>query len=289
MSLNDTIKETVCELILRAETTIPADVKEALEEACKCEEGLARLQIETILENIRVAEEKKIPLCQDTGVLVFYVELGSESGFSIADVKEGITAAVRKATEEIPLRPNIVHPLSRENSGDNTGWGTPIINLNVVDESDCVKITVLPKGAGSENMSCLSILLPGDGREGMVDFVVDAVKDAEGRPCPPTIVGVGVGGTADHCMQLAKKALLRPLYEANPDKDFALLEERILSEVNGLGVGPMGLGGKTTCLGVNIEFAGCHTASLPVAVNLQCWAARRACVKISDGGAEWLS
>ena len=186
------------------------------------------------------------------------------------------------------MRANIVHPLSRRNSGDNTGWGTPIVHITSVEGASYTDVTVLPKGAGSENMSALAMLQPSQGISGVKAFVVDVVCRAGGKPCPPVIVGVGVGGTADHCMHLAKKALLRPVGCRNADRHASRLEKEILREVNLLDIGPMGLGGKTTALGVNVELSGCHTASLPVAVNLQCWAARVAKARIEGKRVTWL-
>ncbi|MFH1789106.1 MAG: fumarate hydratase [Candidatus Altiarchaeota archaeon] len=283
------LEKTVCELLKRAETILPDDVLGVLEKALEKEDNkLARLQLETIIENAKKAREKSVPMCQDTGVPVFYVEYGLKSGIPLEKIVEGIKKGVKAATDEIPLRPNIVHPITRENTGNNTGFGTPNINIEYSDNADYVDVTVLPKGAGSENMSALAMLKPAGGVEAVKEFVVGVVRDAGGKPCPPLIVGVGLGGTADYAVKLAKNALLRPIGSRNGDVDVARLEGELLALVNALGVGPMGLGGKTTALAVNAEFAGCHTASLPVAVNIQCWAARVAAARIRNGKVEWL-
>lgn len=283
------VEKIVCELIGRAQTQLPDDVYEALEKAYGGEDNeIARLQLETILDNLKVARKKNIPMCQDTGVPVFYVDYGIKSGIPLEDLLEGIGNGVKKATKEIPLRPNIVHPLTRENTGDNTGWDTPIVNIEYVKDKEYVDITVLPKGAGSENMSALCMLKPSVGVEGVKRFVLDTVRNAGGKPCPPIIVGVGIGGTSDYAVKLAKKALLRRVKSSNKDEKVAILEKEVEHEINKLGVGPMGLGGKTTALSVNVEFAGCHTASLPVAVNIQCWAHRLSSVRIRENKVEWL-
>jgi fumarate hydratase subunit alpha len=283
------IEDVVSELIARAQTRLPKDVTDGLRKAyCRERNPLARLQLEVILENIEFAEKRKIPMCQDTGVLVFYADVGSKAGVSPTELKSSILSGVRKATRDVPLRPNIVHPLSRENSGDNTGFRNPIVHFDFIKGANYVDLTVLPKGAGSENMSALSMLTPSQGVDGVKAFIVEVVRSAGGRPCPPVIVGVGIGGTADYAIALSKKALLRPLSSASADKDAAKIERKLLAGINGLGVGPMGLGGDTTALGVLVEVAGCHTASLPVAVNIQCWAARVAKVRVRGNRVEWL-
>ncbi|MFH0860104.1 MAG: fumarate hydratase [Candidatus Altiarchaeota archaeon] len=275
----------IVQLIRRAETRLPEDVTGALKAAFRRERGVARLQIRNILENVKVAESEGIPMCQDTGAPVFYVRIGRGSDYR--KIREAIAEGTRKATRVIPLRQNIVDPLTRRNTGDNTGEGMPAVHAEFHD-GDYTEIAVLMKGAGSENMSRLGMLNPADGITGIVEFVVKAVYEAGARPCPPTILGIGLGGTADDAMQLAKKALLGRIDIRNEDPGLAKLEQDILKRVNRLGIGPMGLGGKTTALGVNILKAGCHTASLPVGVNIQCWANRRAAVRIRRGKVRWL-
>jgi fumarate hydratase subunit alpha len=290
MITKETITETVSELLKRAVTNLPEDVELALEKAHKTERRkIAKTQLATILDNIRYARKKGIPICQDTGLPVFYVGIGSKAQVDLGMIEEAIVEGVRIATKSIPLRSNAVHPLSRRNSEDNTGAGVPVIEIELLKGRDYLEITVLPKGAGSENMSRLALLKPSDGIADIKRFVVESVAAAGGNPCPPVIVGVGIGGTADTAAKLSKKALLRDISSRNKDKDMACLEKELLCAINQLGIGPMGLGGDTTALEVNIEYAFCHTASLPVAVNLQCWANRRASARIREDRAEYIS
>ena len=258
----------IVDLIKKAVTDLPQEVEKAIREAYEREEGeTARLQLKNILDNVKMAREKQVPMCQDTGLPLFFVRLGGEK---TEDVERAIIDGMREATESIPLRPNVVDPLSRENTGDNTGIGIPQIYWSASDDGNTY-ITYLPKGAGSENASAMGMLKPSGN---IKDFVLETIKKAGGKPCPPTIVGVGIGGAMDTAASLAKKALLRPIDGRNKNEAYAKLEDELLKEINGLGIGPMGLGGNTTALGVNIEYASCHTASLPVAVNIQCWAHR---------------
>lgn len=279
ITLPETTEDIVVRLIRLASTKLPADIGWALEAAAGWETGeIAYSQLGAIMENAKKAEFLGRPMCQDTGLPIFYV-----SGKFDSSIKGEIERAVRRATEEIPLRPNLVDPLTRENTGDNTGFGSPFIHFNPT-EDDFLEISVLPKGAGSENMTRLAMLNPADGIEGIKKFVIDAVLDAGGRPCPPSIVGIGIGGTSDVCVSMAKEALLLPLSSRNLDKTISNLEDELFMKLNDSGLGPMGLGGQTTVLGVRIKTAGCHTASLPVAVNIGCWATRRATVRIYNDG-----
>lgn len=264
-----TVVETVVELFRKAVTEIGDDVILALKKAYENEDNeLAKNNLKMILENIEVARKSKIPVCQDTGIPVVFVELGRELHLDF-DLKAAIVEGVRKATEEVPLRPNVVHPITRENTMDNVGLHVPHLNVDITD-GDTLKLTVLPKGAGSENVSALKMLPPTKPNK-ITRFVIETVKEAGGMPCPPTIVGVGIGSTFDGAAKLAKKALLREnILEMNE------FELELLEKINSLGIGPMGLGGKTTSLAVLVEMGHCHLASLPVAVNIQCWAHRRA-------------
>ncbi len=268
MPTYEDVVETVVDLFRKAETELSDDVIMALRRAYEEEENeIAKINLKNILKNVEIAKEKRIPMCQDTGLPIVFVELGRELCLDF-DLKEAIVEGVRKATRKVPLRPNAVHPITRENSGDNVGIRMPIVDVEVV-EGDRLKLTVMPKGAGSENCSALRMMLPGE-VDKIKRFVVEVVKKAGGKPCPPIFVGVGIGSTFDGCAKLAKKALLRNVNEMNE------LELEILDAINELGIGPMGLGGKVTALAVLIECGHCHTASLPVAVNVQCWANRRA-------------
>jgi fumarate hydratase subunit alpha len=282
-AMEKTVEDATVGLIRRAVTRLPPDVLAALETACASEpDPGARRELGIMIENVREAGRCTLPMCQDTGIPVFFVKMGR---FRVPGLEDALAGAVRRATEEVPLRRNVVDPLTRANTGDNTGMRMPYITYALGDE-DYMEITFMPKGAGSENMSALGMLNPSEGAEGVRRFVVDAIVRAEGKPCPPVIVGVGVGGSADACMALAKKALLRPIGSLNKSSDYARLEEELLQMINATGLGTMGLGGRTTALAVHVERADCHTASLPVGVNLQCYAARRASMKIfSDGRA----
>lgn len=277
--MNDPIEEAVVQLLREAVTYLPGDVARALAEAERKEPSpIARTQLRTVLDNIDAGGRLAVPMCQDTGVHLFFV-----SGKLSGGIEESIRRGVARATAQIPLRPNAVHPLTRQNPGTNVADGLPHVSFHPTDD-EFVEITVMPKGAGSENMSALAMLTPSQGLKGVKSFVLDAVIKAGGKPCPPTIVGVGIGGTADLACSLAKKALLRPLDEENGDPGLAALEAELAEALNLTGIGPMGLGGRTTVLGVRIATAYCHTASLPVAVNLQCWAARRATARVHPDG-----
>jgi fumarate hydratase subunit alpha len=267
------MKEKILELVKKAVVDLPEEVEEALREAYKGEKNeIARLQLKTILENVKLARQRKCPLCQDTGLPIFFVDLGKNANRE--EVERAIREGVKEATENIPLRPNVVNPISRENPGTNLGEGIPHIYWN--PGGDHTEVVYLPKGAGAENASAQKMLKPAEGLEGLKNFILETVKRAGGKSCPPIIIGVGIGGSFDLSVLLAKKALLRPLKSYNPREDIARLEKELLEEVNKLGIGPMGLGGSTTALKVNIEYASCHTASLPVAINIQCWAHRYA-------------
>ncbi|MDG6243856.1 MAG: fumarate hydratase [Methanolobus sp.] len=268
----DNVVSAVVDILQKAQTTLPKDVITALEKAKDREtSNIAKEQIEAILKNIEIAGNRKIPICQDTGIIIFFVELGRKAviGFNLEDA---IHEGVRIATRSIPLRPNAVDPLSRSNTGDNTGEGIPDIRYEIND-SNSIKITVAPKGAGSENMSAIRMFNPTE-KENIRNFILDTVLNAGGKPCPPIIVGIGIGGSFDKAARLAKNALLKNT------EDMTEQERMLLEDINSLGIGPMGLGGKTTALAVHIKKAHCHTASLPVAVNIQCWANRHASVTL---------
>ncbi|MEA1924990.1 MAG: fumarate hydratase [Candidatus Altiarchaeota archaeon] len=277
----DMLSDALFELIRKAVVDLPEDVELAIKKARNKEKNeRAKTILDNILENVELARVESTPICQDTGVLVFYVRYGTVLDKKRVD--ESIVKAVQKATGEALLRPNIVHPLTRKNSGNNIGVDTPIVYYEYVKGMDYLEVAVLPKGAGSENTSTLGMLDPARGVEGVEEFIVDSIKKAGGKPCPPTVVGVGIGGSSDKAMYLAKKALLRDIGSHNPDKEYSDLERRLYGRINELGVGPMGVGGDTTCLAVHVEDADCHTASLPVAVNPQCWAARKAEARIYE-------
>jgi fumarate hydratase subunit alpha len=276
------IEDGIVSLIRKAETELPQDVISSLKKACDVEEGIAKTQIETILKNIELARNSKRPMCQDTGIQTFFIQVGINFP-KIKNIESWIIKGVKKATKEVPLRPNTVDPISGKNHGDNIGENIPYITWEFID-SDKVLITALPKGGGSENMSKLAMLKPGVGIEGVKNFVVDEMIKAGGNPCPPTVVGVGIGGGADLSLKLGKRALLRPIGIRHPDKMIASIELELIKRINDSGIGPMGLGGKTTVLDVHIEKAHRHPASLPVGIVVQCWAARRAYLTIKSDG-----
>ncbi len=275
------IEDVVVQMLRNAVTKLPHDVEDALVRAHATEtDEVPRTQLKTILDNIAMAEDAVTPICQDTGVQIFFVKQGAvETG----DLVEAIGRGVARATGEVPLRPNTVHPITRANHKDNRGVRMPYINIEPTAEP-YLEMTVMPKGAGSENMSQMAMLTPSQGIKGIKQFALDTLVRAGGKPCPPIIIGMGIGGSADISIHIAKEALLRPLGEHHPDPDIAALEKELYEALNEIGIGPMGLGGRTTLLGLAIEYAHCHTASLPVAINIQCWAARRCTARIHPDG-----
>lgn len=261
------ITEKVRDLCMEANTDLGDDVFQAFDRAIEREESPVGLDIlKELKENARIAKEEKLPVCQDTGSAVVFFELGQDVHLVGGDLKEAIFEGVRQGFRDGYLRKSICHPFTRANTGDNT---PAIIHTEVVP-GDKVKITVAPKGGGSENMSRVVMLTPSDGVEGIKRFVVQRVKEAGSNPCPPTIVGIGIGGNFEESALLAKKSLLRPLGSKNPDPELERLEAEILTGINKLGIGPQGLGGRTTSLDVHILMMPCHIASFPLAVNIQC-------------------
>lgn len=265
------IIEAVAAMCVRATTKLPEDVRRSFEKASAQEESPAAQEIfRQLLENADLAEKTGLPLCQDTGYAVFYVEMGEDARVSGSTLKEAINEGVRQGYEKGFLRKSVCHPMTRANTGDNT---PAIIHIDLV-EGDGLKIGFMAKGGGSENMSRVTMLAPAQGWEGIKKFVVNRVAEVGPNPCPPIILGIGIGGTFERAPSIAKKALLRKLDHVHPDPEIAAMEAELLEEVNRLGIGPMGLGGKTTCLGIKIAMAPCHIASLPLAVNVQCHSAR---------------
>jgi len=289
LEIKNIVEDVAVKLLQLAVTELPQDVKEALQRAYREEESEAgKTQLKAILDNMKLAEKRREPVCQDTGVIIFYVKAGAEAE-GLDKIEEALRNATKRATKEVPLRPNAVDPFTQKNSGDNTGRFIPFIHWEIVPGDD-LEITVFPKGGGSENVCVTGMLVPGEGVIGLKRFVVDAVIKAGSKPCPPNILGVAVGGGADIAMKLAKKALLRPLNQSNPNPEIAKLEKELYEAANMTGIGPMGLGGKVTVLGVNVEYAHRHPASFPAAVAFQCWAARKATALIhSDGTVKYLT
>jgi fumarate hydratase subunit alpha len=277
------IEDTVVKLLQLAAVQLPPDVKVAIKRAYREETNeTGKIQLETIVKNIELAEKANTPICQDTGVIIFYVKVGTQAK-GLDKIETALINATRRATKEGYLRPNAVDPFTQKNTGDNTGRFIPYINWEIT-KGDTVEITAFPKGGGSENVCTLGMLTPSEGVNGLKKFVVDSVIKAGAMPCPPTILGVAVGGSADIVMRLAKAALLRPLDQPNPIPELAQLEKELYEAANSTGIGPMGLGGKFTVLGVKVDYAHRHPAAYPVAVAFQCWAARRATARIHPNG-----
>jgi fumarate hydratase subunit alpha len=268
----DTITETVRRLFLEANTDLGADVLSAIEKSLAREESdLGRYALDTIVENAKIAREQSAPLCQDTGLAVLFVELGQDVHIVGGNFSQAVQEGVRQAYKEGFFRKSICDPLTRQNTGDNT---PAVIHTEIV-AGRSIKIMAMPKGGGSENMSTCMMLLPATGMEGLKRHIVDTVVQAGSKPCPPVIVGVGVGGSMEKSAILAKKALLRPVGLHNTKDDrLPTVESEILEEINRCGIGPQGYGGRTTALAVHIEMMPCHIASLPVTVNIQCHVAR---------------
>jgi len=267
------VTKVVSHLFQEANFFLSDDVLASLKQAREAEESPVGCEVlDRILENAEISAREKIPLCQDTGTAVVLLELGQEVHITGGDLYTAVNEGVRQGYDEGYLRKSMVRqPYSaRINTRDNT----PAIIYTDIVPGDKLKITVMPKGGGAENMSCLAMLRPAQGRQGVIDFVVNAVDEAGSNPCPPVIVGVGIGGTVEKTFMLAKRALLRKVGEPSPDAEVAELEKEILQRVNNLGIGPQGFGGRTTALAVHVEVFPCHIASMPVAVNLQCHSAR---------------
>jgi len=268
------VTDTIADLFEQSCHYLPPDVIAALRQARDAEQSpVCRDVLDRILENAGIAGPEQVPLCQDTGAAVVMLELGQEVHVAGGDLSAAVDEGVRQGYDKSYLRKSIVSGpcFARVNTKDNT---PAMVHTDIVP-GDRLKISVLPKGGGSENCSRLTVLTPSRGRQGVIDFVVDLVDQAGGNPCPPVILGVGIGGTTDKTMFIAKKALLRRVGEPNPDPEAAGLEREILQRVNDLGIGAMGYGGTVTALAVHVETFPCHIASMPVAVNVQCWCARR--------------
>ncbi len=268
----DVIAEAVRKIVIEASYDLGEDVVKALEDAKKYEESaVGKAILNQITENANIARNEKAPMCQDTGFAVLFVELGQEVHIVGGNIMDALNEGVRRGYDQGFLRKSVLgDPIERKNTGDNT---PAVVHYDIVP-GDKVKITMAPKGGGSENMSEVRMMKPSDGLQGVKDFVIERVKKSGGNPCPPVIIGVGIGGTFEKCAMLAKKALLRDVGDRHPNKFYADLELELLQMINKTGVGPQGLGGTTTALDVHIEVFPCHIASLPVAVNTQCHAAR---------------
>jgi len=284
--LEDTVVEAAAHLYVWALKDIPRDLRDALAAACERETSVAGIRVlETIRRNVVVADEQENLVCQDTGIAVYYCRVGERFPLHPAGIYRALKAGTEQATVGHPLRSNTVHALTRENTGANVGYRVPIVHWDFVPDWDGLDVKCVPKGSGSENMSFLKMLVPADGVNGIKRFVLESIVGAGGKPCPPGIVGVGIGGSADYAMHLAKEAIARPVGTRNPDPLVARLEDELYGLLNETGIGPMGLGGDVTVLQCHIEHADTHMTLNPVAVNYQCWAARRASAHISADGA----
>src|SRR3954454_12294312 len=288
-TIYDTIEDAARNLYIKALKDIPKDVRAALKNGYDAEtragQQTASQVMLTVLKNIELADEKDMMVCQDTGLPIYKLYVGNRVNLDLAEVKKRLRVACERATKEYPLRSNSVHPLTRKNTHTNTGQGVPIIKFDFVADSDAIEMWMAPKGSGSENMSFLRMLKPADGVKAVKKFVLECVFDSGANPCPPTIVGVGLGGTSDVAAALAKEAsCFRKVGTCNPDPLVAQLESELLDLINQTGIGPQGLGGVTTALAVNIEWAHTHISQLPVAVNMQCWRGERASALIDGNG-----
>jgi fumarate hydratase subunit alpha len=271
------VEEACKELYVRALKLLPPDIKQGFERLNAAEtDATGKTILGTMIRNIHVAEENQNLLCQDTGIPIYNVTIGSGVEVDGYALKQAIVRGCERATREHPLRSSVVHPVTRRNQHTSTGRHVPVINLDFVPEEGVLSIEMIPKGSGSENNSWLRMAIPAEGVDAIKTFVVDCVLDAGGKTCPPTIVGVGVGGTADLCVHLSKVAATRPLGSACEDAEGAKLESELTKAVNQLGVGPQGLGGDSTAFAVHVETAATHITMNPVAVNMQCHSARRA-------------
>ncbi|MEW6688342.1 MAG: fumarate hydratase [Pseudomonadota bacterium] len=282
------VEEAAKELYIRALKLLPPDVKHGFDRLAAAESDAgAKRVLGTMMKNIGVAEQTGNLLCQDTGIPIYNVSIGRGVEVDGAGLKAAIRRGCARSTREYSFRSSIVHPTTRANEQTSTGRGVPVIHFDFVESEEILEIEMIPKGSGSENNSWLRMAVPAEGTDAIKTFVVDCVLEAGGRTCPPTIVGVGVGGTADLCLQLAKRAATRPLGTRCEDPEGARLEEALTRAVNMLGVGPQGLGGDSTAFAVHVETAATHITMNPVAVNMQCHSARRARATFRPEGIEY--
>ena len=272
------ITDAVERLCIEANTHLPDDVKRAIEACRACEDGdIAVGVLNNIMENYQIADRECVPICQDTGMACVFLEIGQNVHLTGGDLREAVDEGVRRGYTNGFLRKSVVRdPVRRGNTGDNT----PAVLYTEIVPGEQVKITLAPKGFGSENMSAIRMFKPSAGLQGIKDFILETVEAAGPNPCPPIVLGIGVGGSFDKVAYLAKKALLRPLDVPNPDPYYAQLEQELLAAINELGIGPQGFGGRTTCLGLAIEQMPTHVAGLPAAVNVSCHVTRRASAEL---------
>jgi fumarate hydratase subunit alpha/L(+)-tartrate dehydratase alpha subunit len=287
--LYETIEEVSAQLYKRSLTDLPPDVRRAVDAAFAAEEGRqARMMLRIIQHAVETSDRTELIVCQDTGIPVYFVGIGTEFTVNGHRLIEALGRGIELATTRYHLRSSIVHPITRENRQTSTGREIPVVHLEFLDGADYLDLLLLPKGSGSENMSFVKMLTPADGLRGVKRFVLDCVVQAGANPCPPTIVGVGLGGSFDKCAELAKRAIRRPVGEPHPEPEIAALERELLEAINLTGIGPQGLGGATTALAVHVEYAWTHITMNPVAVNLQCWRGERARARLyADGRVDY--
>jgi tartrate/fumarate subfamily iron-sulfur-dependent hydro-lyase alpha chain len=283
------VEDAAKELYIRALKFLPPDAREALKKASARETNPTAKEIfKTILANVDLADKESMLICQDTGLPIYMVKVGSKFQVDCAKIAASLKEGAKRATVEHPFRSSSTHPITRVNPQTSVGEGLPIIYWDFIAENDYLDILMIPKGSGSENMSAMKMFTPADGVKALKKFVVDTVLQSGSNPCPPGVIGVGIGGTADLVSKLAKEAIARPVGSHNHDPLFAKMEDELFEAVNSLGIGPMGLGGAVTTLAVHIEWAYTHITQNPIAVNTQCWPARRARAKIyPDGKVEY--
>jgi fumarate hydratase subunit alpha/L(+)-tartrate dehydratase alpha subunit len=282
------IEEVAKDLYIRALKVLPDDIKSGFQRLDRSEtDATAKSVLGTMIFNIEVAERTDNLLCQDTGLPIYNITIGNNVNVDGRALKDAVRRGCERATREHPLRSSVVHPITRKNEHTSCGQRVPVINFDYSDDPEALRIEMIPKGSGSENGSFLKMCIPADGEMGIKTFVVDKIMEAGGKVCPPTIVGVGVGGTADLCMHLAKIAATRPLGSVCEDAEGARLEKELSEAVNSLGIGPQGLGGDSTAFAVHVETAATHITMNPVAVNIQCHSARRASATITPKGIEF--
>lgn len=284
------VQNIVKEIYLKSQKKLPPDVLLAIEKAREKEnQTQGKKVLSTILKNYEVAIQTDNLVCQDTGTPICFIKIGDALQLNIAELANAIKRGVEASTREYDIRPNMVDPITRINTKTNTGRRSPVIHYDITPDANYLELMILPKGSGSESMSFLKMLFPSEGISGIKKYIMENVVESGGMPCPPTILGIGIGGSFDQCALLAKEAVVRPIGSHNQDSRIARLEDELLEMINKTGIGPMGLGGDVTALGVNIETAETHISHLPVAVNTQCWKGERAGARIyNDGRKEYI-
>jgi len=283
------IEEAAKELYIKALTELPPDVREALKRASEREtKPTAREIFNAMFKTIEIADKEKTLICQDTGLPIYMVKIGTSFAWDGFEIKQRLYEGAKRATQEFPFRGSSTHPLTRVNPQTSVGDRLPVIYFDYIKDVEHLDVLMVPKGSGSENMSTMKMFYPAHGVEALKKFVVDTVLESGANPCPPGVIGVGIGGTADLVMRLAKEAIVRPVGQRNEDPEVAKMEMELEEAINALGIGPQGLGGDITTLAVHIEMAYTHITQNPVAVNIQCWPARRSRAKIyPDGRVEY--